>query len=271
MNIKITDEILYKELLNSSFVKIEIGSKMYGLEHKNSDTDILCIYHTSDIELFSIQTSHHQIQYKDVENNIDYLFINIHSFLRNILSGDSTINFEVINSKKLINTELEFLYNNRLAFYNYKIIRSYLGLARRDLKRIDINTTTNFQKNKKIAHAYRGLHTAISIYYIKYSNRESYSIKLQEYTINYIKNEIWTLPNFTARKSFIGDLNNDINDFRLFINEKFNKKELVNYMSIKDQETINKSLYKLLKSSNKKMNDFNQNIFYDANENDVKY
>ena len=76
------------------------------------------------------------------------MFINIHSFLSNAISGDSTINFGVINSKQILGTELDFLYKYREYFYNYKIIRSYLGLARRDLKRIDIDAKTEFGKNQ---------------------------------------------------------------------------------------------------------------------------
>ena len=45
------DRELFYDLMKATFVKIEVGSKMYGLEHKDSDTDLLCIYNTSKREL----------------------------------------------------------------------------------------------------------------------------------------------------------------------------------------------------------------------------
>lgn len=78
-----------------------------------------------------------------------------------------SVNFEICNSTDLLNTKLQFLYDNRIAFYNYKILRSYLGLARRDLKHLDKATknkpSTNRNKNKKLIHAIRGYYTAKQI------------------------------------------------------------------------------------------------------------
>jgi predicted nucleotidyltransferase len=85
MNIHITDIELFEKLSISTIFSIEIGSKMYGLDNDNSDRDILCIYATSDNELNSFYMTHHQIQYK--ENNTDYIFVNIHNFIRNCLAS----------------------------------------------------------------------------------------------------------------------------------------------------------------------------------------
>ena len=84
-----------ESLKKATLVEIEVGSKMYGLSHDDSDKDLLCIYATSETEKNSFCLTHHQIQYKDEINRIDYIFVNIHNFLRNSLNGDSTINFEV--------------------------------------------------------------------------------------------------------------------------------------------------------------------------------
>ncbi len=273
MNIKkniIKDKELFDNLMKATFVKVEVGSKMYGLEHKDSDTDLLCIYNTSKRELNMFDRSHHQIQFK--VDGVDYLFINIHSFLSNTVSGDSTINFEVINSKKLLGSELDFLYKYREYFYNYKIIRSYLGLARRDLKRIDIDGKTEFGKNKKIAHAYRGLNTAVKIYNIKYGHIKEESIFLYGSDIYSIKTDIWTLNGWKERKEYSEHLMIDINDFRTFVNGEFDKGNLISYMGIDEQRVINSALELLFTHTETiQMKDFDLTDFYDANENDIKY
>jgi predicted nucleotidyltransferase len=264
------DKNLFDDLIKATFVKVEVGSKMYGLEHKDSDTDLLCIYNTSKRELNMFDRSHHQIQFK--VDGVDYLFINIHSFLSNALSGDSTINFEVINSEKLLGTELDFLYKFREYFYNYKIIRSYLGLARRDLKRIDVDGKTEFGKNKKIAHAYRGLNTAVKIYNIKYGHMNEDSIFLYGSDINEIKTFIWTLKDWKERKKYSEKLMEDINDFRIFINSKYDDDELIAYMSVDNQKVINSALELLFENTETtQMKNFDMSDFYDANENDIKY
>jgi hypothetical protein len=190
------------------------------------------------------------------------------------LSGDSTINFEVINSKKLLGSELDFLYKFREYFYNYKIIRSYLGLARRDLKRIDIDGKTEFGKNKKIAHAYRGLETAKKIYNLKYDlfKSEYSSIFLESYEIDEIKSDIWTLKDWKGRKRYSETLDGEINDFRTFINRLNDEKKLITYMSVDNQKVINSALELLFENTETtQMKNFDMSDFYDANENDIKY
>ena len=71
------------------------------------------------------------------------------------MNGDSTINFEVINSTSLIGTDIEFLYNYRKAFLTYTVIRSYLGLARRDAKHF-FSAKNEYDKTKKLKHVIRG-------------------------------------------------------------------------------------------------------------------
>jgi predicted nucleotidyltransferase len=263
MNIHIKDIDLFERLAISTLFSIDMGSKMYGLTHELSDTDTLCIYATSDDELMSFYMTHHQIQYK--ENNRDYIFTNIHSFIRNAINGDSTINFEVINSDKLIGTDLEFLYNLRKSFYNYKIIRSYLGLAKRDIQRVDKDGKGEFDKNKKIAHAYRGLVTAKKI-----ANNEE--IKLTSDEISLIKNEIWTLKGYNERLEYSKKLLIDIENFRNSINN--NKSMFANFMSVENQKELDVNLKKLINSEifrNKKLNHFDMNLIYDANENGIDY
>ena len=265
MNIHIKDIDLFEKLSISTIIGIEVGSKMYGLEHENSDTDLLCIYATSDRELNSFYMTHHQLQYKEL--NKDYIFTNIHTFIRNCLTGDATINFEVINSKKLIGTNLEFLYNSRFSFYNYKILRSYLGLAKRDIKRIDIDGKTELDKNKKIAHAYRGFITAKKIY-------DKKEIELTKEEISYIKENIWSLNGFKERKEYSDKLMSDIENFRTIINSELDNGKIVKFMKSNDQIKLQSFIEELTSSElykNKKMSDFNMSLIYEINETDVSY
>ncbi len=159
MNIHFTNEKLFDTLNDNTIIKIRVGSHMYGLDNKNSDIDYLSIYLENYDNRNSFMWEHHQLQYK--KNNIDFNFTTLQSFIRNALTGDSTINFEVIHSEDLKNSKLSWLYARRNDFRNYNIIKSYLGIAKRDHK-FWIKDTNNFKNhtsetNKKLAHFVRGV------------------------------------------------------------------------------------------------------------------
>tara|TARA_R110000737_G_scaffold213289_4_gene230427 strand:- start:170 stop:1015 length:846 start_codon:yes stop_codon:yes gene_type:complete len=152
MNIHIEDEVLFEELKRISVFNIEIGSRMYGTNNEESDRDILYIYIPSQDEMNSISSSHHQYQFK--ENGIDHIFTDIFTFIKNTLNGDSTINFEVINSEKIEHSNLDWLVSYRDYFRNYKILRAYLGRARKDLKQM--KSMSNIKDcTKKVSHGIR--------------------------------------------------------------------------------------------------------------------
>jgi len=162
MNIHFTDENLFYKLMKNKLLQIEVGSHMYNLTDEYSDIDSLIIYTPFKNQLNSAFTNHHQLQYK--YNGVDYIFVDLITFIRNAVNGDSTINFEVINSNELINTKLELLYNNRIFFYNYNIIKGYLGLAKRDLKQLNkVYDANHRSQNKRLIHAIRGYYTAYQI------------------------------------------------------------------------------------------------------------
>ena len=156
MNIHFTDEKLFNDLMQSSIFQIEIGSGMYNLKTETSDTDILVIYLDGVVNSNSIIRTHHQLQYiKDNEDGstIDYIFTSLTQFLNNILSGDSTINYEVLKSESFKNHSKEFKFLSELeVFDNINVIKSYLGMAKRDLKSIKCEFST-----KKLYHISRGI------------------------------------------------------------------------------------------------------------------
>jgi predicted nucleotidyltransferase len=154
MNIHFTDIVLFEKLKKATMVKVVIGSHMYGTNNVNSDIDYLYIYATSENELLSPFKTHHQLQYK--EDGIDHNFVSIHNFIHNTLSGDSTINFEVIHSSALNGTALQWLYENRQMFVTYNIIRSYIGLCRRDINHYG-RYKTDQERYKRFGHIIRGV------------------------------------------------------------------------------------------------------------------
>lgn len=156
MNIHFTDEKLFNDLMQSSIFQIEIGSGMYNLKTETSDTDILVIYLDGIVNSNSIIRTHHQLQYiKDNYDgtSTDYIFTSLTQFLNNILSGDSTINYEVLKSEAFKNHSKEFKFLSELeVFDNVNVIKSYLGMAKRDLKAIKGEFST-----KKLYHIARGV------------------------------------------------------------------------------------------------------------------
>lgn len=154
MNIHFTDPILFENLKEATLAKVKVGSYLYGTNNENSDEDFLYIYATSQPELNSFISTHHQLQYK--ENNVDHNFVSFHTFLKNAINGDSPINFEVIQSNELLGTPLAFLQHYSQHFLTYTIIRSYNGLVKRDIKHYN-KAQTDYDKKKRLGHIIRGI------------------------------------------------------------------------------------------------------------------
>lgn len=157
MNIHFKDKDIFNKLVSSTIVKIEVGSGMYNLKTEDSDTDYLMIYANAKDATHSFYFEHHQFQYKD--NGTDYVFTTLQQYIRNILTGDSTINYEALFSEEM-KTDLEWLHSERLKFRNYNILKSYLGLANRDIKAARNMLKGNIKTlSKKLSHIYRGLYS----------------------------------------------------------------------------------------------------------------
>jgi hypothetical protein len=267
MNLHINDKELFENLKNATLYKTIIGSKMYQVDDINSDTDYLYIYVPSISERNCFYPSHHQLQYK--ENGIDYNFVNIFTFLKNCLVGDSTINFEIIHDENIKNSSLYFLSEMRYAFHNYKIIRSYNGLARRDLRELR-KQTSDFDKNKKIYHAFRG-HNFSKMILEKNFN------PLNKDDLNSEIFKIKSLKDWEERQYITESLKTDIENFRKHISELYNSNTFTfpDFMSIENQTILDKHMSNLINSDIwKKKSDWvmDMKLFYDANENvEIKY
>lgn len=150
MNIHI-DSTLHKELTNRRIAKFKIGSYLYGCNDINSDQDWLNIYQTSEGELHLPCQINHQFQFKDGLS--DHNWTSLHGFVTNIINGDSTINFELVWSGGVIGTPLEFLNENLSSLITYQSIKSFLGMASRDIK--------HFGKRSSLRDRQKGLHHII--------------------------------------------------------------------------------------------------------------
>lgn len=238
MNIHFTDENLFQVLIESSIFSIRVGSAMYGTNIKDSDVDILVIYPDGILNYQGITRTHHQLQFKDTQNNIDYIFCTIQQFINNTLSGDSTINFEVINSLALRdNKMLGYLYKNPV-FFNYNIIKSYLGLAERDYKSLKKEFTP-----KKLMHFVRGV--IISNYLI---NRND---------LNFLDSNLMRIIKQNSDDLIDVRLNSTKDDYRILyyynmlraskteLNRMLDAKEITKGITAEDAHDINKFLFNL--------------------------
>lgn len=174
MNIKI-DNKDFNYILNNFNIKNRyvVGSRLYGTNKETSDTDIMIIYE-SNFKSDLYYPNYHQFQYDDVENNIQYILTSERQFFKNLFSGDSTINADII---MFYNDMLEDSKLNVLRTFN--IIKAYIGFAKRDIKKID-------KGKNKLFHVQRGLYCAEELL----NNRIpkiSQMLKFDNNDINYLK------------------------------------------------------------------------------------
>lgn len=266
MNIHFKDKELFESLKKATIAKVKIGSYLYGtanLYGNQSDEDYLYIYATSQNELNSFIWTNHQLQYK--EEGIDHNFVSVHSFIRNCLNGDSTINFEVIQSNELQGTPLYFLHLNKQAFETYTITKSYNGLAKRDIKYFH-KAKTDYEKKKRLGHIIRGwLYTADLLdknnFHFKEVNKMLYNF------IDMIGNDY---------ENQLKTLSDKIDKQRIELNEQLNRKYITKIMRFDKGIIINNELLELVngdyfKDKQSYIEDFDMNYFINAFENWVEY
>jgi predicted nucleotidyltransferase len=264
MNIHFTDKKLFEQLQKATLAKVIVGSHLYGTNNEKSDIDYLYIYATSQNEMFSAIKTHHQLQYK--ENNIDYNFVSLHSFICNILNGDSTINFEVVQSDLLKDSVLDFLYEIRNEFITYTVIKSYLGLARRDVKHYH-KADTEYLKKKRLGHIIRGYLYARDMLYNKFNfeliNKELISI------LNTID---------VSNNKLLKEYDKEISNLRNELNDKLNNKtlNLAQHLSVDASKKITEELIYLcdsdiFKQKQNHLNNFDMSYYLEAYENWVSY
>lgn len=266
MNIHFKDIELFEKLKKATLHKVVIGSSMYGTNDENSDIDYLYIYVPSISERNTFYPSHHQLQYK--EEGIDHNFVNIYSFFKNCIVGDSTINFEIINHESIKDSPLSFLWDMREAFYNYKIIRSYNGLARRDIR--ELPKYSEEDRNKKIGHILRGHEFSKMILNKDFSPIINDELKAKLKAIK-------SLDNWKDRKDITDVLKEEVEAFRKQISALYDTNDfnMPSFMSIENQIILDEHMNKLINSDTwKQKSDWVMDLkmFYEANENvEIRY
>lgn len=266
MNIHFSDTETLEKLLAASLVKLKVGSHLYNLQDENSDTDYLYIYAPFENEKNSFSFSHHQFQYKNILENADYNFVSLPNFIRNAINGDSTINYECINSQQIEKSVLSFLYEMRHEFNNYMIIRSYCGLARRDIKHMNRSNDIR-ERNKSLSHIYRGYYFAMSIYENNFSNILPVDQFLKIKSFKDITDD-------QIRNTYRDNVSEQINLFREQINLDVNKGKITRFMRVEAQKNLDmhlQSLYKTDFYKSKIGKEINMEPIYHANENGVIY
>jgi hypothetical protein len=151
MNIKINKSQAQFILDTYAISTSKIGSHLYGVQRTNSDTDYLVLYKSFHETADMHYPNFHQFQWDDTENNAQYIFSSERQFWKNLFSGDSTINADVILFSDGKYNDAEKLNITR----TFNIIKAFLGFAKRDIKQI--------KGKNKIFHINRGLYCAESL------------------------------------------------------------------------------------------------------------
>ena len=263
MNIHFDSNILKYTLDKLTVSKFVVGSHMYSTNTLDSDTDLLSIYLEPQYNRGSFLYEHHQLQYKDNIGNIDYNYTTLQTFIRNIITGDSTINFEVLFSDQLINTHLAWLCEFKYDLINYNIIKSYLGIAKRDLGMYKKMGKRTPDANKKLMHFVRGVLTADKI--LKY-NKNLKDINIIDVDLKGIK--LGTVqPNLYYYEQLMNNLRNELNT--KLNNNTINKVPSVDVLIKLD--TYIKDFTEDFDNTNKVLFIEYNSIFYSDLGKDIKY
>ena len=128
----------------------KFGSKLYGTETQNSDTDYKCIFIPNPITMLlgyqtkTIQDNTSDSNSKNTKNDIDFEYKSIQQFLKELKNGDTgavDIAFSYTNKDAVIYMHplMNYFFNNIHNFFNIKNMRSFLGYAQGQAQKYSIN------------------------------------------------------------------------------------------------------------------------------------
>lgn len=147
MNVKITKE-QHEYLCKQNYTEYLFGSQLHGIADKNSDFDYVRVITDSYYEEFNTLAVYlpniHSWQYDG--ENIQYIWMTETQFWRGFFSGDGNNLADII----LLSGKFE---NTLFLSRTYKIIKGFIGVAKRDLK-------LHGNLDKKKFHALRSLYMA---------------------------------------------------------------------------------------------------------------
>ena len=149
MNFKI-NTTQHHYLCSLKYKEYIFGSRLHGIATENSDSDYIRVIDDSFYDNFKTEARFlpniHSWQYDDSDNNTQYVWMTEKQFYHNLFSGDGNMIADVV----LLSGEFD---NSMFLCRTFKIIKSYLGVAKRDLK-IHGNLV------KKRFHAFRSIYMA---------------------------------------------------------------------------------------------------------------
>lgn len=280
MNIHFGNRELYCDLLDVSVASIKVGSHMYGLDNENSDEDLLHIYIEPTINKNSFMWEHHQLQYK--HKGVDHNFTTLQAFIRNAMTGDATINFETLFSEELKLSPLKWLWRHRESFINYNIIKSYLGMAKRDLKMYlkDSNrgTVNTVETDKKLSHFYRGLIYAEMLlegeFSLKLEGKHHVMAKgyMDDFTfLKNVKSGEWSKDRDT-NMDFLKEAEDKMENLRKKLNARLDARKIVKFMNPENMQSLDYDTRMFTKGVNNGLKTLDYgDLFYKALEEGITY
>lgn len=136
MNLKISISE-HKYLLNKPHHKFLFGSRLHRIHKDDSDYDYICMVPDYALEFENIYCEFlpnvHSWQFDGKENNTQYVWMLESQFFKNLMSGDGNMLADVV----ILNKHFHDIFDHiNVEFYTrtYKVIKGYLGVAKRDLK-----------------------------------------------------------------------------------------------------------------------------------------
>jgi hypothetical protein len=148
MNVKI-NKAEHEFLCTLNYKEYLFGSQLHGISNEGSDYDYIRIIDNSFYDNFNSLAIYlpniHSWQYDDVSTQ--YVWMTEKQFYFNLFSGDGNTVCDVVLLSDEFKDSAMFLSKT------YKIIKGYLGVAKRDLKLHPNNV-------KKLFHAFRSLYMA---------------------------------------------------------------------------------------------------------------
>lgn len=274
MNIHFDNRELYCDLIASTVSSVTVGSHMYGLNNENSDVDYLHIYVEPTLNEMSFMWEHHQLQFK--QSGIDHNFTTLQSFIRNALTGDATINFETLFSDELRDSKLKWLWKHRESFINYNVIKSYLGMAKRDLK-FYRKETGGLRKhtpetNKKLSHFVRGVTFAKMLLKGKFvvDMKDTHSFKEFVSDIELLKGIKSGIHGMHA--DIVEYFEREMDELRDELNKRLDNQKIVKFMEPSIMKQIDYELMMFTKNQHTDVDKLDYgDIFYETLENGIVY
>lgn len=131
VNIIISEEH-HKHLQGFVEFSVEFGSGMKGTAGQGSDCDFLHFIPVPGFMAWDFINHNHQLQYR--EEGFDHIYTTIPMFMKALCEGDTTINHEIVCHNALDGTPLSNLKHWLDDLNNYRVLKAYLGIAKRDCK-----------------------------------------------------------------------------------------------------------------------------------------